>query len=266
MELLSVSGCAAVSKHNNPSPQLAASSDGFPSPGHALHPEGVPIALDHLRAVRKGMTKFQLYRLLGVPHFNEGVFRIREWNYIFDLPDATAPSGVRKCQYRIRFDDDVKLESSVWRSHECEVLVASSHQSALADQGSPELQTLLPKPISLSADMLFGFDNATLTEKGKSRLSNIVEQIKAATETGAVDVVGYTDRLGSHRHNRNLSLRRAESVAAYLVMSGISASSIHVEGRGEDQPVVQCGRMSSAKLIACLQPNRRVELRVTGWK
>ena len=39
---------------------------------------------------------------------------------------------------------------------------------------------------------------------------------------------------------------------------------IRTVGMGEKQPVVQCNQKSMKELIACLQPNRRVEVEVKG--
>jgi outer membrane protein OmpA-like peptidoglycan-associated protein len=44
------------------------------------------------------------------------------------------------------------------------------------------------------------------------------------------------------------------------VQGGVPADAIQVEGRGKADPVVQCPKQARAKLIACLAPNRRVEL------
>ena len=58
-----------------------------------------------------------------------------------------------------------------------------------------------------------------------------------------------------------LSARRAEAVRDYLVARGVAASLISAEGRGSSEPVVECTRERGPALIACLAPNRRVEIR-----
>ena len=54
----------------------------FPDPAHATMPEGAFVNVENLRKLAPGMTKHQLYDLLGTPHFNEGVFGVPAWNYI----------------------------------------------------------------------------------------------------------------------------------------------------------------------------------------
>ena len=48
-------------------------------------------------------------------------------------------------------------------------------------------------------------------------------------------VVGYTDSIAGKVYNKNLSLKRAEAVKAYLLQQGVAASQITTEGRGQEQ-------------------------------
>jgi OOP family OmpA-OmpF porin len=83
-----------------------------------------------------------------------------------------------------------------------------------------------------------------------------------------IHVLGYTDRIGSDNYNLWLSRQRANSVKAYLVdKAGVDAGKILAEGRGKADPVTkpgECGAKQSPKTIACLQPDRRVEIEVYG--
>jgi OOP family OmpA-OmpF porin len=131
----------------------------------------------------------------------------------------------------------------------------------------------LPVPvmetITISSDGLFAFDKATLNPSALSRLDELTASIK---EMGIgleqVNLIGHTDRLrsdGRPERNRILSEQRAESIKRYLVSKGIPADKIHASGMGSTQPVVQCStKASKEKQIACLQPNRRVEIILRG--
>ena len=82
-------------------------------------------------------------------------------------------------------------------------------------------------------------------------------------------VVGHADRFGSNAYNQRLSERRAAAVKSYLLSKGIDANRIKTEGRGETQPVTKAGEClgaKSAKVIACLQPDRRVVVEVVGTR
>lgn len=88
LSMAGLAGCGTVSK--------GVASDGgsadqlvFPDPGKASVKGGTFPAVADLRNVAPGMTKDQLYQMFGRPHFNEGVFGVREWDYLFNF--RTAP-------------------------------------------------------------------------------------------------------------------------------------------------------------------------------
>jgi OOP family OmpA-OmpF porin len=135
---------------------------------------------------------------------------------------------------------------------------------------APKPAPMAPKPVTqkvtLSADVLFDFDRYALKPEGKAKLDDLVGQIKGIA-LEVIIAVGHTDRIGSDAYNQKLSVQRAESVKAYLVSKGIQPNRIYTEGKGEKQPVKTCPDTKDFKaLVACLQPNRRVEVEVVGTK
>jgi OOP family OmpA-OmpF porin len=114
--------------------------------------------------------------------------------------------------------------------------------------------------ITLSATKLFAFDSDKLSEDNKPQLDDIANALNANTGIDNVVITGYTDRLGSDKYNQKLSERRATAVKDYLVSKGVAASRLKAEGKGKANPVVQCNNKKRADLIACLEPNRRVEV------
>ncbi len=113
--------------------------------------------------------------------------------------------------------------------------------------------------ITLSAKELFAFNEAKL-HPPQPRLDEIAGLMKRHPEIDKVRITGYTDRIGTQSYNNKLSQRRAESVRSYLVSQGVAAGRLVAVGKGESDPVVQCGDKKMADLIACLEPNRRVEV------
>jgi OmpA-OmpF porin, OOP family len=127
---------------------------------------------------------------------------------------------------------------------------------------TPQMDT-----ITVDAAKLFGYDKASLQAEGKAALDEAAAKIKAAPEIKAVIVTGHTDRIGSDAYNQKLSERRANQVKDYLAAQGVDAAIIEAVGKGESEPVVQCaGTKATKKLISCLQPNRRVEIKAEGQK
>lgn len=232
------------------------SPDGFPDPASATLAGGTYPNLDNLRAVAPGMSKDQLYHLLGRPHFHEGVFGVREWNYLFHLPGPDSRTSV--CQFKVSFDDAQRASATAWSPQSCATLLT---------QQPPKQEAVEARVVALSADALFAFASAELSAAGKEALDGIAADAGAGVEQ--VRVVGHTDRLGGEAANETLSRRRADAVAAYLVGKGVPASAVVSEGRGEREPVAECADVAPrAQLIACLAPNRRVEvsLRATTRK
>ena len=124
--------------------------------------------------------------------------------------------------------------------------------------------------VSFAADSLFGFDQSTVRPEGRAALDSFVRDL-SGTEFDTIRVEGHTDRLGSAAYNQKLSTRRAEAVRDYLINSGrIPAGKISAAGMGETAPVTKpedCkGNKPTKALIACLQPDRRVDVEATGTR
>ena len=120
--------------------------------------------------------------------------------------------------------------------------------------------------VTLDADTLFDFNKAVLRPAGREALDTFLIQMQDITPE-VIIAVGHADRFGSETYNQNLSERRAAAVKAYLVSKGVQENYVHTEGRGEMQPMTkadECIGPKSAKVIACLQPDRRVEIEVVG--
>ena len=112
---------------------------------------------------------------------------------------------------------------------------------------------------TLSAKELFGFDQWTL-RMPQPKLDEIARALIDNPGIGRVTITGHTDRLGSEAYNQELSQKRANIVKQYLAEKGVAPNRLEAIGRGESQPVVQCSETDRAKLIECLEPNRRVEV------
>ena len=119
----------------------------------------------------------------------------------------------------------------------------------------------------------FGTDkyNQKLSEKraeGKAKLDDVVAKAKDI-KLEVIIAVGHADRFGTDAYNQKLSERRANAVKDYLVSKGVDANRVYSEGKGKTQPKTapdECKGKKSKKVIACLQPDRRVEIEVIGTK
>jgi len=119
-------------------------------------------------------------------------------------------------------------------------------------------------------NVLFDFDKSDLKPAGKQELDKLAGDLRGASYD-AIQVTGHTDRLGGHAYNQRLSERRAQAVSAYLVQSAaIPPGKIAAKGVDGADPVTKpgdCkGNKATPQLITCLQPDRRVDIEVTGTK
>jgi OOP family OmpA-OmpF porin len=130
----------------------------------------------------------------------------------------------------------------------------------------PAAKAAAPRPekVTNASTVNFDFDRYVIRPDARTKLDDLVGKLRNVT-LEVVIAVGHADRLGSDAYNMKLSVRRAASVKAYLVSKGIAASRVYTEGKGERQPVKECkGDKKTKELIACLEPNRRVELEAVG--
>ncbi|QIM62214.1 hypothetical protein A1D29_02245 [Pasteurellaceae bacterium Orientalotternb1] len=132
---------------------------------------------------------------------------------------------------------------------------------------APEVVT---KNFAFSSDVLFDFNKSSLKATAASALDAAHTEINAlGLANPAVQVAGYTDRIGSEAYNLKLSQKRAETVANYIVSKGVNPANVTAVGYGKANPVTgnTCDAVKGRKaLIACLAPDRRVEIQVQGSK
>lgn len=153
-------------------------------------------------------------------------------------------------------------------------------QSAAAacpvDRPTPPPEPVPPPPrieherITLDMDALFPFDKAgpnDLLPQGAAKIRELAAHLKQGyVQIDTLSVTGHTDRLGSDAYNQALSEKRALAVKQFLREQGIT-NVISAYGKGKSVPVAACDKVAPrAALIACLQPNRRVEIELTGIK
>ena len=113
--------------------------------------------------------------------------------------------------------------------------------------------------VTFASDVLFDFDKAILKNEGKAKLDDLAAKVKNIN-LEVVIAIGHTDSIGSDAYNQKLSVRRAESVKAYLVSKGVEPNRVYTEGKGEKQPV------ASNKTKEGRAMNRRVEIEAVGTR
>ena len=108
--------------------------------------------------------------------------------------------------------------------------------------------------ITLDGAVLFASGQTQLLAIAEQTLSDVAKVLKELEPNSAVNIVGYTDSVGSNENNLRLSEQRAQSVRNYLVSQGVDSSKLVAVGRGEEQPI------ASNDTPEGRANNRRVEL------
>lgn len=107
-------------------------------------------------------------------------------------------------------------------------------------------------------NVFFDSGKADLKNESIGELERIVELL-TKNQTLRLQVNGHTDSAGDNATNKNLSLKRAQSVLEYLVSHGISRDRLSAIGYGEERPLVSNDDEMEGREI-----NRRTEIEIVG--
>jgi outer membrane protein OmpA-like peptidoglycan-associated protein len=127
-----------------------------------------------------------------------------------------------------------------------------SGQEVLAIAG-PALAALPNPPARFI--LYFKHDSVCLTTESHALLTTVLNTIRARAPVD-ISVVGHTDTVGEKEYNYALSLRRAKTVASFLIKKGVDPSVLHITSHGKDNPLVPTGDQVPEPR------NRRVEITV----
>jgi outer membrane protein OmpA-like peptidoglycan-associated protein len=110
--------------------------------------------------------------------------------------------------------------------------------------------------LNMPGHVTFATDSADISSSFYEVLDSVALVLNEFEKT-YVDVVGHTDSTGRAEYNQALSVRRAQSVADYLMTREVIAERLVVTGRGQTQPIASNDTPEGRSL------NRRVEIVLT---
>lgn len=128
-------------------------------------------------------------------------------------------------------------------------------KAELADTGvqvirdGEQLRLIIPGELTFASD-------GTQVQSNFYPILNDVAVVLGEYEKTKLSIEGHTDSTGSDMYNQNLSMARANSVAAYLSQQNISPDRLQTLGLGESQPIASNASEESRR------KNRRVELNI----
>lgn len=121
-----------------------------------------------------------------------------------------------------------------------------------------------------SAAVLFDFDSAVLRAAESAKLDRLLESQGKSAPFARIEAVGHADRIGAADYNLKLSARRAAAVRDYFLGRSVDAAKLGTSARGELDSATGDGCLEmgpplrrNARLVECLQPDRRVEVSLT---
>lgn len=115
------------------------------------------------------------------------------------------------------------------------------------------------------ASVYFEFNSSKLTKKGKASLDKLLKVIKNK-KIEAVTIAGYADAVGSDSYNLRLSEKRAQAVQKYLKAKGFHHTNTDIRALGKSAASAKCKGLKAAKLHACMQEDRRVDIELSVAK
>jgi outer membrane protein OmpA-like peptidoglycan-associated protein len=102
---------------------------------------------------------------------------------------------------------------------------------------------------------LFPYDSDQLMPTARENMRKFAASLAKYPDTRAL-IVGHTDSRGTSAYNIDLSERRAQSTASFIVAEGIDRARVSTAGRGESEPI------ATNDTDAGRQLNRRVEVAI----
>ncbi|MAU61647.1 OmpA family protein [Parvibaculum sp.] len=110
--------------------------------------------------------------------------------------------------------------------------------------------------LNMPGNITFATDSSDINARFYEVLNSVAIVLKEYNQT-LIDVTGHTDSTGSDQYNLELSQRRAQSVANYLMAQGLDSRRFYILGAGESQPI------ATNDTAAGREQNRRVEIRLS---
>lgn len=112
--------------------------------------------------------------------------------------------------------------------------------------------------VRMPNDLVFDFDSDRVRPDLRQDLLVLARSLNKYPDTN-VQIVGHTDNVGSFEYNRDLSLRRAQSVASIIRSGGVSSARLRTFGAGYDQPIASNrtpeGRAANRRVEITIRPN-----------
>ena len=121
--------------------------------------------------------------------------------------------------------------------------------------------------VTFESAILFDVDKADLKSSARDNLTKVAGVLNEYPDTDLI-IEGHTDSQGSDSYNQTLSERRADSVKAFLMESGVSQNRLRTKGYGELAPIASNdtpeGRSQNRRVEVKIMPNEELKERAAS--
>lgn len=158
-------------------------------------------------------------------------------NYITSGSGSVVMDSSGNCWRTSYKDTSEKLEAC---GYEKPMAVMTGEVEVVATPTAASLTAMVMDRIEIAAEMLFAFDSADLSDDARAIIDERIQALRGQAKlTSKMQIEGHTDSIGTEAYNMDLSLRRAQAVADYIVNESynVEATDIEITGKGESEPL-----------------------------
>lgn len=109
--------------------------------------------------------------------------------------------------------------------------------------------------VTFDSGLLYDFDSDAVKPEAQANLRALAQSLDKYPGSDLL-ILGHTDSIGGAEYNKDLSVRRADAAARYLIGQGVTRERVGTGGLGEEEPV------ASNDTPAGRASNRRVEVAI----
>lgn len=124
-----------------------------------------------------------------------------------------------------------QIEDTILEDHSYEEMIVDDSSEMPIEEKSNDIFAGNYEEHEVVAKIFFAFDSFRLSERDKTLIKPVAEQMKADLKK-SVYVFGHTDWRGADNYNDNLSERRTQVIADYLQSLGVEKERIYTIALG----------------------------------
>jgi outer membrane protein OmpA-like peptidoglycan-associated protein len=109
--------------------------------------------------------------------------------------------------------------------------------------------------VTFESGLLYDFDSDEVKPQAQKNLKALAQSLDKYPGSDLL-ILGHTDSVGTTQYNKDLSVRRADAAARYLISQGVDRARVGTGGLGEDEPVTSNATDEGRRR------NRRVEIAI----